>query len=51
MELFLTLKPCTYVKLKCLKYKCFVHLNCVLMQNWYVWNRTICMYKNGFGIK
>ena len=26
-------------------------LNCVLMLNWVVWNRTVCMYKNAFGIK
>ena len=27
------------------------HLNCVLMLNWIVWNRTVYMYKNEFGIK
>ena len=21
------------------------------MLNWIVWNRTVCLYKNGFGIK
>ena len=29
----------------------FLHLNCVLMLNWIVWNGTVYMYKNGFGIK
>ena len=28
-----------------------LHLNCVLMLNWIVWNKTVYMYKNGFGIK
>ena len=28
-----------------------IELNCVLMINWIVWNRTVYMYKNGFGIK
>ena len=27
-----------------------IELNCVLMLNWIVWNRTVYMYKNGFGI-
>ena len=26
-------------------------LNCVLVLHWIVWNRTVYMYKNGFGIK
>ena len=25
-----------------------IELNCVLMLNWIVWNRTVYMYKNGF---
>ena len=25
--------------------------NCELMLNWIVWNRTVYLYKNGFGIK
>ena len=33
-------------KLNSLKWKCFRHLNCVLMLNWIVWNWTVCMYKN-----
>ena len=28
-----------------------IELNCVFLQNWIVWNRTVYMYKNGFGIK
>ena len=28
-----------------------IELNSVLMQKWIVWNRTVYMYKNGFGIK
>ena len=28
-----------------------IELNCVLMLNWIVWNRTVYMYENGFGIK
>ena len=28
-----------------------IKLNYVLMINWIVWNRTVYMYKNGFGIK
>ena len=28
-----------------------IELNCVLMLNWIVWNRTVYMYKNEFGIK
>ena len=28
-----------------------IELNYVLMLNWIVWNRTVYMYKNGFGIK
>ena len=27
-----------------------IELNCVLWLNWIVWNRTVYMYKNGFGI-
>ena len=27
-----------------------IELNCVLMLNWIVCNRTVYMYKNGFGI-
>ena len=27
-----------------------IELNYVLMLNWIVWNRTVYMYKNGFGI-
>ena len=27
-----------------------IELNCVLMLNWIVWNRTVYMYKNGNGI-
>ena len=30
-------------KLNSLKWKCFWQLNCVLMLNWDVWNRTICI--------
>ena len=26
-------------------------LDCLLMHNWIVWNRTAYMYKNGFGMK
>ena len=26
-------------------------VNSVLMLNWIIWNRTVYMYKNGFGIK
>ena len=26
-------------------------LNCVLLLNWIVWNRTVYIYKNGFGIE
>ena len=33
-------KLCTYAKLNCLKYNCFWHLNCVLLLNWIVLNRT-----------
>ena len=29
----------------------FQHLNCRLMLNWVVWNRTVCMYINWFGIR
>ena len=39
IELFLHLTVC---KLK---------INCVHMINWIGWNGTVCMYKNGFGIK
>ena len=28
-----------------------IELNCVLMQNWIVWNRTVYMNKNRLGIK
>ena len=35
---------CTYAKLKFLKWNCFC------MQNWIVRNRTVYMYKKGFGI-
>ena len=28
-----------------------IELYYVLMLNWIVWNRTVYMYKNGFGIK
>ena len=27
-----------------------IELNCVLMLNWIIWNRTVYMYKGGFGI-
>ena len=27
-----------------------IELNCILMLNWLVWNRTVYMYKNGFDI-
>ena len=27
-----------------------IELNCVLILNWTVWNRTVYMYENGFGI-
>ena len=27
-----------------------IELNCVLILNWVVWNRTVYMYKNGLGI-
>ena len=37
-------KQCTYAKLICLKWNCF----CIL--NWIVWNRTVSMYKTGFGV-
>ena len=33
------------------KLKYFWQLNSVLMFNWIVWNRTVSLYKNGFGIK
>ena len=29
----------------------FWQLNCVLMLNWIVWNRTDYLHKNGFGVK
>ena len=29
----------------------FWHLKYVLMLNWIGWNKTVYMYKNGFGIK
>ena len=29
----------------------FCHFNHVLMLKWTIWNRTVYMYKNGFGIK
>ena len=28
-----------------------IELNSLLMLNWIVWNITVYMYKNGFGIK
>ena len=28
-----------------------IEVNCVLMLNWIVWNRTVYMYKNGFSVK
>ena len=28
-----------------------IELNCVLMLNWIVWNRTVYTYKKRFGIK
>ena len=28
-----------------------IELNCVLILNWILWNRTVRMYENGFGIK
>ena len=28
-----------------------IELNCALMLNWIVWNRTVYMNKTGFGIK
>ena len=37
-------KLCIYAKLNCLKSNCF----CML--NWIVWNRTVYIYKNRFGI-
>ena len=41
----------TYNCLNSLKWKCFWQLNCVLMLNWIVLNRTDYLHKNGFGIK
>ena len=37
--------------LNSLKWKCFWQLNCVLMLNWTVFNRTDYLHKNGFGVK
>ena len=37
-------KQSTYAKLNCLG-----HWNCILMLNRIIWNRTVYMYKNGFG--
>ena len=37
--------------LNSLKLKCFWQLNCVLMPNWIVLNRTDYLHKNGFGVK
>ena len=34
-----------------LEIKNFWQLNYVLIQNWIVWNRTVYLHKNGFGIK
>ena len=28
-----------------------IEINCAVMLNWIVWNKTVYMYKNGFGIK
>ena len=28
-----------------------IELNCLLMLNWIIWNTTVYMYENGFGIK
>ena len=39
----------TYNCLNSLKWKCFWQLNCVLMLNWIVLNRTDYLHKNGFG--
>ena len=41
----------TYNCLNSLKWKCFWQLNCVLMLNWTVFNRTDYLHKNGFGVK
>ena len=41
----------TYNCLNSLKWKCFWQLNCVLMLNWIVLNRTDYSHKNGFGVK
>ena len=40
-----------YNCLNSLKWKCFWQLNCVLMLNWTVFNRTDYLHKNGFGVK
>ena len=37
--------------LNSLKWKCFWQLNCILMLNWIVLNRTDNLHKNGFGVK
>ena len=29
----------------------FWDLKCILFLNWTAWNRTVYLYKNGFGIK
>ena len=33
-----------------LKWKCFWQLNCVLMLNWIIFNKTDYLHKNGFGV-
>ena len=50
MELFLSFKQRIYIK-QLFEIELFLDFNCELMLNRIVWNRTVYMYKNGFGIK
>ena len=51
----LTFNLCTNTKLNCLKWNCFLYLNCLFMLNLIVWNRTVlafnCEDKKLYGYK
>ena len=52
LKLYLHLTELLHINcLNSLKWKRFWPLNCVLMLNWIVLNRTDYLHKNGFGVK
>ena len=51
LKLYLHLTELLHITAWIVWNKCFWQLNCVLMLNWTVFNRTDYLHKNGFGVK